>query len=325
MILIYSTLIDPSTNCVIDWLNFYNKTWYRVNIKEDLVQKEMLLKINDHGLNQDFTLNNQKLNINEIESVWFRRTPSNSLISFISRIPEDLKDVLNKNAQSELSSLNEYIFFTLKNKYSLGNSRIFNLNKLAQLEIAMKFGVKIPQTIVTNNKADLLNFYKKNKKIIIKPIQNSLYNSFNGKTFSTYTEVLKKSSINGLNSIFKPCLVQCNVEKKYEIRSFFISGKFYSMAIFSQSSHQTSIDFRKYNLKKPNRIVPYKLPKSLEIKLRLFMKYFQLNTGSFDLIYTSQGEYVFLELNPVGQFGMVSYPCNYNLEKQIAKNLIRKK
>jgi hypothetical protein len=37
---------------------------------------------------------------------------------------------------------------------------------------------------------------------------------------------------------------------------------------------------------------------------------------------TKKGEYVFLEVNPIGQFGMVSAPCNYNLEKKIAQYLI---
>ena len=34
-----------------------------------------------------------------------------------------------------------------------------------------------------------------------------------------------------------------------------------------------------------------------------------LNTGSIDLIKTKSGDYVFLEVNPVGQFSMVSFPC----------------
>ena len=42
------------------------------------------------------------------------------------------------------------------------------------------------------------------------------------------------------------------------------------------------------------------------------------NTGSIDLILTPQGEYVFLEINPEGQFGMVSHPCNYYLEREMA-------
>jgi glutathione synthase/RimK-type ligase-like ATP-grasp enzyme len=46
-----------------------------------------------------------------------------------------------------------------------------------------------------------------------------------------------------------------------------------------------------------------------------------LDTGSIDIVRTTDGRYVFLEVNPVGQFGMVSVPCNYNLELKVAKYL----
>jgi hypothetical protein len=49
-----------------------------------------------------------------------------------------------------------------------------------------------------------------------------------------------------------------------------------------------------------------------------------LDTGSIDLICTSSGRIVFLEVNPVGQFGMVSKPCNYKLEHRLAEHLAAK-
>jgi D-alanine-D-alanine ligase-like ATP-grasp enzyme len=51
------------------------------------------------------------------------------------------------------------------------------------------------------------------------------------------------------------------------------------------------------------------------------MALLKLNTGSIDLIVNTTGEYIFLEVNPVGQFGMVSSPCNYYLEREIARFL----
>jgi D-alanine-D-alanine ligase-like ATP-grasp enzyme len=52
------------------------------------------------------------------------------------------------------------------------------------------------------------------------------------------------------------------------------------------------------------------------------MDNFNLNTGSIDIIKDNNGEYIFLEVNPVGQFGMTSIPCNFYLEKKIAEYLI---
>jgi hypothetical protein len=36
------------------------------------------------------------------------------------------------------------------------------------------------------------------------------------------------------------------------------------------------------------------------------------------------GDIYFLEVNPAGQFGMVSTPCNYYLEEKIAEVLLRR-
>lgn len=52
------------------------------------------------------------------------------------------------------------------------------------------------------------------------------------------------------------------------------------------------------------------------------MKKMNLDTGSIDMIVTPELEYVFLEVNPVGQYDMVSVPCNYHLHSKIAKILI---
>jgi glutathione synthase/RimK-type ligase-like ATP-grasp enzyme len=55
------------------------------------------------------------------------------------------------------------------------------------------------------------------------------------------------------------------------------------------------------------------------------MSILKLNTGSVDLIFSEEdNKYYFLEVNPMGQFGMVSKPCNYYLEKEMAQYLTKK-
>ncbi len=49
-----------------------------------------------------------------------------------------------------------------------------------------------------------------------------------------------------------------------------------------------------------------------------------LNCGSIDMIRGTDGKYYFLEVNPNGQFGMVSSPCNLGLYKLVAETLIAK-
>ena len=57
-------------------------------------------------------------------------------------------------------------------------------------------------------------------------------------------------------------------------------------------------------------------------KLNKLYKKLDLNTGSTDFMVDKDGNYVFLEINPVGQFQMTSAPCNFNIEQKIANYLV---
>lgn len=192
------------------------------------------------------------------------------------------------------------------------------------LDCAKKSGLKIPDTLITNSKKQLVDFFNNNKRVISKPITNNVTLLIKEKiSFMNYTEEVTKEDINDLNDFFYPTLFQEYIEKKYEIRVFVLKDKCFSMAIFSQLDEQTKLDFRKYNMKKPNRSVPFQLPKEVENNILSFMKKTEMDTGSVDLIMKENNEFIFLEVNPVGQFGMVSGPCNYYIEKRIAEYLIR--
>jgi hypothetical protein len=111
------------------------------------------------------------------------------------------------------------------------------------------------------------------------------------------------------------------IYKSFEVRAFFIDNEWYSMAIFSQNDEQTKTDFRQYNSLKPNRFVPFRLPQVIILKLVALMKQLNYQTGSIDMVCNKKGEFIFLEVNPVGQFGMTSIPCNYCIEKIIAEKI----
>ena len=96
------------------------------------------------------------------------------------------------------------------------------------------------------------------------------------------------------------------------------------MAIFSQMDDRTAVDYRHYRPDKPNRQVPFILPLKVQHKLRMLMRDLDLSSGSIDMIYDKFNRYVFLEVNPVGQFGMISQACNYYLEKSVAEHLIER-
>ena len=71
------------------------------------------------------------------------------------------------------------------------------------------------------------------------------------------------------------------------------------------------------------RVLPIDIPTEIIRKLKLLMKELYLESGSIDMIVTPDDEYVFLEVNPVGQYDYVGKRCNYQLDKEIALTLIK--
>jgi ATP-GRASP peptide maturase of grasp-with-spasm system len=195
-------------------------------------------------------------------------------------------------------------------------------NKLTNLTLAGTAGLKVPVTCVTNNKKTLRAFAETHETVITKDLRAPANISLkNGSLAATGVFTITTADVETMEDYFAPTLAQAYTPKQFEIRTFIFRESLFSMAIFSQNDEQTSVDFRNYNVKRPNRCVPFQLPKETERKLLLFMESANLDTGSVDLIYTPDGEYVFLEVNPMGQFHWLSENCNYYLEEFIANQL----
>lgn len=328
MILIISEEKDASTNGVINWINHLGCEWIRINADTDI--QFIDLSMNDSG-NIKFRLkkNNSKwVNFADITSVWYRRggiNPLNFSSGFVinDSSKNSNKKIVISQLRRESNRILEFIYTLLSDKPSIGSFQTGDVNKLISLYTARKAGLKIPSTTIITNRSGLSDFKERHRGIITKSISESLYIKIENEFYCNYTETVSDEFIGTLNYEFFPSLVQEQLSKAYELRIFYLHGNCYSMAIFSQADQQTSVDFRKYNDKKPNRTLPFSLPQNIEEKIRSFMNAMNLNSGSIDMIVTTKKDYIFLEVNPVGQFGMVSGPCNYSLEKEIATCLIR--
>jgi ATP-GRASP peptide maturase of grasp-with-spasm system len=276
-------------------------------------------------------LTNEVVNLKNARAVWWRRRG----ISQRSMFGEEKKKTLISNGidlsplidgritdvfKLETNALIEYIYneVYLQAEINLGRP-IFSMNRLKVLEMAKVMGLKVPKYEIIVNGSQLNDSKGSLGKVVSKPIADGIYDIVDNKRFYTYTELIEDPLYQeNLSTNLFPSLICELVEKKFEIRTFYLDGAFYSMAIFSQSDPQTMIDFRKYT---NNRREPYKLPEHIEVKIRDLFNELNLNCGSVDMILDRQGNYIFLEINPVGQFDMTSRPCNYNLHKKVAEYL----
>lgn len=309
-VLIFSNNYDQSTADVTDWIEHLGFTWKRIN---------------GEGIINNITFILEKVNNNHennFVSLWYRRTFPHEFYEYFKKmIPNNYFHELANNVFQEFETIHSYVYdlHFSQIKIKLSNNKI-KINKLNVLNIASKCGLEIPNSLITTCKDELLKFFEQNNRIITKAASNSFSLNTNEGNITSYTNEVNFDFINTLPNSFYPSFFQEYIDKKYELRTFYIDRKCYSMAIFSQNNDKTKLDFREYDNELPNRCVPYQLPFFIEEKIINLMTELELNCGSIDLIRTNTG-FVFLEVNEVGQFGMTSKPCNYYLEKEIAKFL----
>ncbi|WP_298546100.1 grasp-with-spasm system ATP-grasp peptide maturase [uncultured Aquimarina sp.] len=323
MILILSKEQEESTNSVIDWLEYSDAEYIRFN-GDNFDLNQFYLEISESS--SDF-LTGIPCDISDVNVVWYRRWGNLGKPMPFVKISDDtdFHKTLNNYLLDENKHLSLALFSLFQDSYWLSKPKSHIIeDKFLYLSAAKSLDITIPNTFLLNNKKKLTDILKSGVKLISKSLGNAHKIKYNNKTHIPYTDEITESDLENLEETFFVSLFQEKIEKEYEIRSFYLDGTFYSMAIFSQFDDKTELDFRRYNFSKPNRTVPYSLPKELEKKLIKLMEKFNFNTGSIDIIKSKNGKYYFLEINPIGQFGMTSIPCNFQIEKKIAEFLISK-
>jgi len=173
-------------------------------------------------------------------------------------------------------------------------------NKLRQLRIAASIGFKTPRTIVTNNPKDAAAFCAEVSEVITKAIHRGAIQR--GSQVSIMrTSVVNTSHLTELQRVRHcPSLLQEYVPKAYELRITVVGTLVFACRIDSQDSPETRVDWRNYAVQ-----IPYSatdLPDTVKLRCVALVNHLGLHFGAIDMVVTPDGDYVFLEINPAGQW-----------------------
>ena len=175
--------------------------------------------------------------------------------------------------------------------------------KATQLTVAARLGLDIPETLIGNDPDELLNFYRAHDGAAISKLASPALNrDLLDPAFVRYTEVISHRDLAHFRAArLGPTIFQAYVPKKLELRVTMIGDQIFPVEIHSQKTRRTQHDWRHYDHDN-TPLHPHVLPAEIEARLRAFLRHFRLQYGAIDMILTPDDRYVFLELNPNGQF-----------------------
>jgi hypothetical protein len=198
--------------------------------------------------------------------------------------------------------------------------------KPLQLQLAGELGFELPPTLMTNRPDDFLAFHRRHHgRLISKAVYNGCVPP--GQTESPdaafiFTEVVSGRDVGYAHAVrYCPVTFQPYVHKQLELRVTVVGGRVFAAAILSQDTNRTRYDWRHFDLYHTGHR-PFELPADLERRCAELVRRLDLTFGAIDLILTPDGRYVFLEINPSGQWMWLEKQAGLPISEAIADLLM---
>ncbi|MFI0544910.1 MvdC/MvdD family ATP grasp protein [Streptomyces sp. WSLK1-3] len=174
--------------------------------------------------------------------------------------------------------------------------------KPSQLALAGRLGFALPPTLVTNDPEEFMDFWDFYQgRVITKPLGRP-WVRHEGQGWLRMTEFATTRDIGYADALrFCPLIIQAYVPKRLELRVTVVGERLFAAEIHSQRSNRARHDWRRYD-QGTTRYAVHGLPPDVEDRCRRLVARLGLRYGAIDLVLTPDGRYVFLEINPSGQW-----------------------
>ncbi len=198
-------------------------------------------------------------------------------------------------------------------------------NKLNQLALAGRLGFVLPRTIVTNNPQRLIEFYEACEGQLISKRAIPLATYRDGERTQSYTREVHRRDLAHYQAVrFSPVVFQEKISKQLELRVTVVGEKIFAAEIHSQQNNRIHTDWRHFPEFGGDRYYGvHTLPEEVAQRCRQLLKSLGLCYGAIDLILNLKGEYVFLEINPGGQWAWIEDYTGMPMSDAIAAFLMQ--
>ncbi len=267
-----------------------------------------------------FSYEGKKHELSAMRSVLVRR-PSHYQVS--RDAPEPIQAFLENEALKGfggvLRSLTHVFWMN-----SLDASRSANF-KPVQMRVAAEAGMLVPHSLITNTPDAVRRFYEEcHGRMIYKTLHGGGIAGGGDVAHTVLTSVVTQDHLQHLEQVrLTAHQFQILVEKYIEVRVTVSGTTCIAVAIYSQKSENTRVDWRasyedlEYSL--------YTLPPFVERQCIQITHQLGLNYGAIDLIVTPEGEHIFLEINAGGQYEWLESETKLPFSAIIAETLVKGK
>lgn len=260
------------------------------------------------------TITSDNVLASDVRSVWFRFKP-------IVELPHwgPMQTSAAQFAQGEwrttLRSLE--LFFPDALWINRPHAQVSANSKISQLINAQACGMKVPETLITNDPQEVISFIRTHGRVIYKTLE---FAAFPDQTGVYTTEIDEELISKNERSIRRaPGIFQKLIDKEFELRVTVVGDAMFTARINTPSEGKGAVDWR-YNIF-DSMYESWELDEATRKKIAAFQQSFGLMYGAYDLVRSPSGETFFLECNPAGQYLWLEHEASLPISESIANLL----
>ncbi|QVQ54440.1 ATP-grasp ribosomal peptide maturase [Spiractinospora alimapuensis] len=294
-VLILTRDFDPTSDHVIEALNRRRAPVLRCDVADFPLKLEFTATLAESWAGALRT-QERVLDLSEVTGIYYRRPTR-------FRFPSGMSD--SHRAWAEVEARLGFLGTLAALPRWLNHpSRIANAEyKPLQLRVARELGLRVPETIVTNVASDAKAFATGlGRPVIYKPFSPRGVIDEDGRQHLLFATPVTAEQIDDPALHLTTHMIQEYVAHTHAVRLCVVDTDMFAAEIHS-GSIAGHLDWRKdYAALKYSRTTP---PAHIRATVQSFMSHFDLRFGAFDFLVDESGRWVFLEINPNGQWAWI--------------------
>lgn len=256
--------------------------------------------------------------MSEVTAIWHRR------IRVAKAIPESMDAQMR---QASVHESRQTLFGALAAESTFVLDPVARIrhgeHKQLQLRVARDAGLDVPRTLMSNDPKAVRDFAESCGGEVMGKMLSSFAIYEDDKENVVFTTPMTNADLEHLEELrFCPMTFQERVDKALELRVTIVGERIFAASIDSQAMQRSQTDWRREGLKLAREWKAFDLPDEIQQRVLRVMDTLHLNYGAADLILTPDGRYVFLEVNPAGEFFWLERLGDFPVSEAIADLLL---
>jgi ATP-grasp ribosomal peptide maturase len=312
-VLVITQWFDPTADFVVEELNHRGIPVLRFDTAEFPHGMHVTGRLTTDGWSGTLRAGQRRVALKEVGGIYFRRPTAFQF----GMMPEPEAEWAHAEARSGLGGLLMAQDRWLNHPHRIGYAEY----KPLQLATAVRSGLTVPQTLITNDVAEARAFAAQLGQVIYKPLSPASPPGPEGSSM-LYTSVVEPKHLteDGEAIAVTMHLFQERITCKHAIRLTVVDERMFAAAIRAHSP-AAELDWRADQ--EHLSYASIEVPAAVSGSVMDLMRTLGLRFGALDFLLTPEDAWVFLEVNPNGQWAFIEQATGLPIAAAIADALTR--